>query len=197
MDVSLAEIKNSAPIPGREPIAMLKNGEALPKSGFLFQASVDPDRKAARIIVRKGNMEWSKYPLSVHAEINPTEGQPHMQGVEIVYTDKNYAQANIEMYNRQGAGYSGIARSSVDNISASNGQIIIGPNFDNGVTLPMVIDEVEPSQLKDILRVFDVNDPQGPINAAKSLMEMLVGLPIADSQLIADLLQKKFSSAQK
>ena len=50
------EINNAAPVPGRDPLAMLKNNEPMPKSGILLHVNIDKNRKAARVFVHK--VQW-------------------------------------------------------------------------------------------------------------------------------------------
>lgn len=192
------ETKQILPIPGRNPFAMLKNGEPMPESAFFLRAAVDPDRNAAHITVYKGRMGWTQYPESVHLQLEQQADGSNPLSVKLIYTTKQYNQKDREPHNRTGAGYSGLSISEFDQSQVQSGMVMItkdpasmtsfGRTFQGPVDLL-----ADPQNQEETYRVFDVNDPDGPIEAAAIIMEAVAGLPKADSTTISGLLRQKLT----
>lgn len=190
-----SEILNANMIPGRDPLAMLKNKEPIPKSGIFLQAEVDPDKSAAKVSLHwGGRMKWHKLPEEVHVDFDNLQEQ-YPNRITLIYERDDYPQRGIEMFDRQGAGYDGSRRSNFEQIPLSGGNILINPKPitlpSNGITIIGSLKDYHPEHQSEIYKLFGDQDFNGPVKAVNMFMEIFVGLPTEDVKIATQALKGK------
>jgi hypothetical protein len=199
MQPVLSEINNAAPVPGRDPMVMLKNGEPMPQSGILLKVNIDNNRKAANVVCSQGSMKWENYKGDVHVGFGATEKQDP-SSVHVLYTATDHTEHDLKPSSRGGAAYDGMGLDQFENHSLSQGDVLVSRDplsvpADVGIRYPTGL--YDPKTYKGILRVYDSGDINGATQAVKIVMESMVGLPITDSAKIAEEFLKKMKLTKK